>query len=177
MNHHAHVCVQTFAGTSCWIIQLVSVPVPLQVGCAAAAAAAFSAAVVAVQQEQQKQWNVLCMHSSLNLQALTLETSHNTAAAGKVTFLRSAVWLMSVQVVGMCFKRYPNDAAAAAAAMAAAAPGSRAWLAVGVQLGEQQLLQQLKKAAVLIMVEATQEVRWVQQKSYQTNKPTSRQLR
>lgn len=54
----------------------------------------------------------------------------------------------------MCLKRYGRDAAANAAQMGEAAAGSRPWLAAAVALGEQQLLQQLKKGAVQLLMEA-----------------------
>jgi hypothetical protein len=40
--------------------------------------------------------------------------------------------------------------------MQAAAPGSRPWLAAAVVCGEQALLQQLKKGALMVMLGAVQ---------------------
>jgi hypothetical protein len=64
--------------------------------------------------------------------------------------------LFFMQIVGSCLKRYPRDAAANASELQCQAPGSRPWLAAAVALGEQQLLQRLKKEALLIMLAATQ---------------------
>jgi hypothetical protein len=66
------------------------------------------------------------------------------------------VMLAVVQVAGDCLKRLPSNGAAAAAAMAAAASGSRPWMAAAVALGEQQLLQQLKKEGLMLMLQAQQ---------------------
>jgi hypothetical protein len=52
--------------------------------------------------------------------------------------------------------RYLHDLKASLAALQGSEPGSKPWLAAAVAVGEQQLLQQLKKEALMIMLGAAQ---------------------
>lgn len=60
------------------------------------------------------------------------------------------------QAVDRWCGRYPQDVKASLSALQEAPPGSRAWLAAAVVSGEQLLLQQLKKEALMIMLAAAE---------------------
>lgn len=64
--------------------------------------------------------------------------------------------LPTLQAIDRWCARYPRDLKASLSALEAAAGGSRAWLAAAVCVGEQLLLQQLKKGALMIMLGAAQ---------------------
>lgn len=70
--------------------------------------------------------------------------------------------MLLLQAVGSCLKRLPPDAASGASLMAVVAPGSRAGLAAAVAAGDEQQWQQIKKAALVLMLEVTQvsQVKW-----------------
>jgi hypothetical protein len=65
----------------------------------------------------------------------------------------------AAQAVDRWCGHYPRDLKASVSALDASAAGSRPWLAAAVCVGEELLLQQLKKGALMIMLGAA-EVGW-----------------
>lgn len=61
-----------------------------------------------------------------------------------------------MQAVDRWCARYPHDLKASLSTLESSQPGSRPWLAAAVCAGEQLLLQQLKKGALMIMLGAAQ---------------------